>query len=390
MQLQNLRYKPSVYRIALGALFFNQGVVFASWASRIADVKTKLNLNEADLGAILLALPFGQMCAMALSGYLVTRFGSRKMISLAGFMYPTVLVMLAFANSSTALFATLMLFGVAANLNNISINTQAVGVEYVYGRPIMASFHGLWSLAGFCGGLLSALLVAGNIGIVPNFIGVLCFALTVLAVSWHFLLPEDIKPQTDSADASKKRTIFSPTPFIIILGVIAFGCMSCEGTMYDWSVVYFKDVIGATRESTRIGYICFMCAMASGRFAGDFMIVKFGIIRVLQASGILVFLGMLVAVALPDVLISALGFLLVGAGVSSVVPICYSLAGKSRRMSSGMAIATVSTIGFFGFLMGPPLIGFIAHASSLRWSLALMACIGLSVTLLAPTVKSRV
>ena len=195
MQLQNLRYKPSVYRIALGALFFNQGVVFASWASRIADVKTKLNLNEADLGAILLALPFGQMCAMALSGYLVTRFGSRKMISLAGFMYPTVLVMLAFANSSTALFATLMLFGVAANLNNISINTQAVGVEYVYGRPIMASFHGLWSLAGFCGGLLSALLVAGNIGIVPNFIGVLCFALTVLAVSWHFLLPEDIKPR---------------------------------------------------------------------------------------------------------------------------------------------------------------------------------------------------
>lgn len=389
MENQNLRHSPLVHRIALGTLFFNQGIIFATWASRIADVKTKLNLNEADLGGILFALPLGQICAMWLSGLLVTRFGSRAIILVASFLHPSVLVALSFAYTPTILFAMLMFFGMSSNLNNISINTQAVGVERIYGRSIMSSFHGLWSLAGFCGGLLSAFLVAENVGMFSNFIGVFIYTTISMLVAWHFLLREDIKPEVNPDDAKKKRTMFTPTPFILILGIIAFGCMSCEGTMYDWSVVYFKEVIGASQDTCRIGYIAFMSAMATGRFVDDWMITKFGIIRVLQSSGILVFVGMMIAVVFPDILWSSLGFLLVGAGVSSVVPTCYSLAGKSRRMSSSMAIATVSTIGFFGFLMGPPLIGFIAHASSLRWSLAMMASIGLLVTLLAPTMKKR-
>ena len=247
-------------------------------------------------------------------------------------------------------------------MNNISINTQAVGVECVYGRSIMASFHGLWSLAGFCGGIISAVLVAWNVDILSNFVGVCIFSIILAVVARQFILPEDIKPDPDPADAGKKRTMFSPTPFIITLGIIAFGCMSCEGTMYDWSVVYFKEIIGADNDTSRFGYIAYMSAMACGRFLGDAFITRYGVMKVLQCSGVLVFIGMIAAVVYPDVLISSLGFLLVGAGVSTVVPICYSMAGKSRRMSSGMAIATVSTIGFFGFLMGPPLIGFIAHA----------------------------
>lgn len=390
MELPKLNYTPIVYRIALGCLFFNQGIVFATWAGRIADVKVKLNLNEAELGGILFALPLGQVCAMALSGYLVTRFGSRIITLIAGIFYPAILVALAFANSATALFATLMAFGVAANMNNISINTQAVGVECVYGRSIMASFHGLWSLAGFCGGIISAVLVAWNVDILSNFVGVCIFSIILAVVARQFILPEDIKPDPDPADAGKKRTMFSPTPFIITLGIIAFGCMSCEGTMYDWSVVYFKEIIGADNDTSRFGYIAYMSAMACGRFLGDAFITRYGVMKVLQCSGVLVFIGMIAAVVYPDVLISSLGFLFVGAGVSTVVPICYSMAGKSRRMSSGMAIATVSTIGFFGFLMGPPLIGFIAHASNLRWSLATMACIGMLVTILAPRIKSRI
>ena len=226
--------------------------------------------------------------------------------------------------------------------------------------------------------------------ILSNFVGVCIFSIILAVVARQFILPEDIKPDPDPADAGKKRTMFSPTPFIITLGIIAFGCMSCEGTMYDWSVVYFKEIIGADNDTSRFGYIAYMSAMACGRFLGDAFITRYGVMKVLQCSGVLVFIGMIAAVVYPDVLISSLGFLLVGAGVSTVVPICYSMAGKSRRMSSGMAIATVSTIGFFGFLMGPPLIGFIAHASSLRWSLATMACIGMLVTILAPRIKSRI
>lgn len=160
--------------------------------------------------------------------------------------------------------------------------------------------------------------------------------------------------------------------------------------MFDWSVVYFKDVVGAAPDASRIGFIAFMSTMAMGRFVGDSLITKFGAVRVLQCSGIVIASGMMLAVIFPNAVVAAVGFLMVGAGVSSVVPTCYSLAGHSRRMKTGIAIATVSTIGFLGFLMGPPLIGFVSEISNLRCSFSLMALIGLLVTFVAPRLRNRV
>ena len=142
----------SFYRLAVASFFFLQGLVFASWASRIPDIKQALDLNEAQLGGVLFAIPVGQMSAMALSGYLVSRFGSHRMLLLAALLYSGTLMALGFISETWHLFAMLVFFGVAANLHNISVNTQAVGVERLYRRSIMAAFHGLWSLAGFVGG----------------------------------------------------------------------------------------------------------------------------------------------------------------------------------------------------------------------------------------------
>ena len=374
------------YRISVSAFFFIQGLVFSSWASRIPDIKDALHLNEAVLGSVLFALPVGQLSAMALAGYLVSRYGSKLVLPGAALLYPAALVGLGAASSIGQLTLGLFLFGITANLCNIAVNTQGVGVERLYNRSIMASFHGLWSLAGFCGGLVSTLMVGYDIPPLMHFCIIYAVTFAVLVTMRGSMLPRDAKP----ADEKKPKKVFvRPDRYILLLGLIAFGSMACEGTMFDWSGVYFETVIRPPKELIRLGYIAFMCTMACGRFTADRLVTRFGAIRVIRASGIVIATGLLLSVLFPHLTTATLGFLLVGFGTSSVVPLCYSLAGRSKTMLPGVALATVSTIGFFGFLLGPPVIGFIAHALNLRWSFALIALIGLTTTVAAPMLRQK-
>ncbi len=381
--------KPLEHRIAVGTLFFNQGIVFSAWATRIPDFKSALGLGDAALGSVLFAIPLGQMSVMLLSGWLVSKFTSARVAGIAGFVYPLMLFPLMLADSAGQLFCALFLFGVSANLTNISINTQAVDVERIYGRSVMASFHGVWSLAGFCGGVLSAFLVGLHVGVFEHFLGVNIFTLSVLSLARTHLVRGDFPPEPDGRTGAS-RGFWRPTPYILCLGATAFACMSCEGAMFDWSVIFFRDVVGTAPDVSRAGFIAFMSAMATGRFIGDSLINRFGHITVLRISGAFIASGMFVAVFHPEIATGVLGFLIVGFGVSSVVPTCYSLAGRSRRMSAGIAIAVVSTVGFFGFLIFPPLIGHIAQLSSLRFSFALMGMVGILVTFITPALRSHV
>ena len=164
--------------------------------------------------------------------------------------------------------------------------------------------------------------------------------------------------------------------------------MACEGTMFDWSGVYFQKVVEAPKELTTLGYAAFMGTMAGGRFLGDRIVTKFGKQLVLQASGVVITTGLLISVIFPTIVAATIGFLLVGLGVSSVIPFIYSTAGQSRKMSAGVALAAVSTIGFLGFLAGPPIIGFIAQEFGLRWSFALIAVLGFGTTVIASGIKN--
>ncbi len=368
------------YRIAVSTFYFIRGIVFASWASRIPDIQQRLGLSEAGLGGVLFALPVGQLLATMLSGYLVNRFGSRVTLSVGALLYPAGLVLLGGVTTLPQLFAALVLFGIFGNLCNISVNTQGVGVERLYRRSIMASFHGLWSLAGFTGGVIGALMVAANVSPSWHFVCIALLALVLLLLARRSVVPRDARHE---AASGKKGGFVKPDAFILTLGLIAFACMICEGTMFDWSSIYFAKIVQAPKALTRLGYIAFMSTMAGGRFVSDYFVTRFGSRTVLQLSGIMIVAGMLLAVALPDILPATLGFLLVGFGTSSVVPLVYSLAGKSRKIAPGMALALVSTIGFLGFLLGPPIIGFIAGLSSLRASFAVIALLGLGTTLLA-------
>lgn len=381
------RTAPGFYRLAACAFYFVQGLVFASWASRIPDIKQALHLNDAALGSLLFVIPLGQMSAMAFSGYAVGKYGSRKMLTLAAILYPGMLIPLGLARNVTELTAALFLFGMAANLSNISVNTQGVGVERLYQRSIMARFHGLWSLAGFIGGLISTWMVSRHLGPLEHFCFIFAFCMIVLLVMYPFMLPRDARPNRQTEPGGKKKIFTKPDKFVFLLGLIAFGSMVSEGTMFDWSGVYFESVIQPGPDLIRLGYIAFMCTMALGRFTADRLIIRFGVIPILQVSGITIATGLLLSVLYPGLIVSSIGFALVGFGTSSIIPMCYSLAGKSKAMIPSVAIATVSSIGFLGFLVGPPVIGFIAHASSLRWAFALIAIIGLMTTFIAPKLK---
>ncbi|HEX8677624.1 MAG TPA: MFS transporter [Segetibacter sp.] len=311
------------------------------------------------------------------------RFGTKSVMLVASLLYPLTLVLLSTTTSSTQLVLALLLFGLWANMINIAMNTQAVGVENLYGRSIMASFHGLWSLAGFTGAVLGSFFV--SVGLTPLIhFSIICGITGMVALaSFKSTLPNE------SNEEEAKPIFVKPDRGILILGLIAFSCMVCEGAMADWSGVYFQKVVETPARFTTIGYVAFTATMALGRFVGDWLATRFGVQRMLQLSGSIITTGLLIAVIFPNLISATTGFLLVGFGVSSVVPIVYGLAGKSTTMSASTALAAVSTIGFLGFLIGPPLIGFIAQVAGLRLSFALIAMLGFGTTLLAAKVKTN-
>ena len=368
-------------RIAVACFFFIAGISFASWASRIPDIKAKLHLSDAALGGVLFALPVGSMISLPLSGWLVAKYGSKRMVTIAVTCYPLILILIGTTANIWQLVSVLLVFGLFGNLCNISVNTQAIGVQASYGRSIMATFHGIWSMAGFTGAAIGTFLVSKDLSPVYHFAIIWLACLVLLVSIQRFALAKD-------HGHASLQVFVRPDSALMKLGLIAFSCMVCEGTMFDWSGVYFQKVVAAPKELITLGYAAFMGTMASGRFIGDFMVTRFGSRKVLEASGILITTGLLIAVLFPTIILATIGFLFVGFGVSSVIPLVYSAAGKSKTMSPGMALAAVSTIGFFGFMMGPPLIGLIAQAFSLRWSFTLIAVLGFGTTLLAARVKT--
>lgn len=373
---------PRTYRLAVACFFFLAGICFASWASRIPDFKQQLQLSDAALGSILFALPVGSMLSLPVSGWLVAHWGSKKAMLLGAIAYPFVLFLIGYSSTIPQLVVLLFCFGLFGNLMNISVNTQAIGVEALYGRSVMASFHGVWSAAGFTGAAIGAFMVSRQIIPFHHF-GFIAVAMILLGlVMQRFTLSHDSR--------SESQPLFAkPDSFLIKLGLIAFSCMACEGTMFDWSGVYFQKVVQAPKELTTLGYAAFMCTMAGGRFLGDWLVTKLGSKKMLELSGLTICVGLLLAVIFPNIVMATIGFLLVGMGVSSVVPLVYGQAGKQKTMLPGVALAAVSTIGFLGFLLGPPLIGFIAQAFGLQWPFSLIAVLGLGTTLLAGFTRFR-
>ncbi|STO14623.1 MFS transporter [Flavobacterium hibernum] len=373
-------------RFAVGMFYFGMGLSFATWASRIPDIKTALHLTEGDLGSILFALPMGQLVIMPFSGKMVTKFGSHRILIFSLIMYVLCLANLGLATSALQLSLGLFLFGLFGNLANIAVNTQGVYTEVLFRKTIMSSFHGMWSFAGFSGALVGLGMLALNLSPFHHFLIVGGVVLLMVAFNFKFLVKakEKIKNKT----SEKKKLFVKPDSALIWLGVIGFCSMASEGVMFDWSGVYFKDVVKAPGPLVILGYTSFMIMMASGRFLGDGLINKFGRERVMQISGVMISAGLFTAVFLPYIIPCTIAFMAVGLGVATIVPTVYSMAGKNPTVPPGEALTIVSSVSFLGFLMGPPVIGHIAESFGLQFSFAFIGIFGVLIAFMVSKIRT--
>ena len=375
-------------RLAVSLFYFSMGLTFATWASRIPDIKESLNLSEADLGTVLFSIPCGQLLMMPFSARIVVKYGSSKTVVAGIIMYIAAMVSLGLGHERWHLMLSLFFFGVFSNFTNISVNTQGLLTEGLFKKPIMSSFHGAWSLAGFTGALIGLLMM--NIGLPPRVHFAVVALLLYVVIAFNFRHLVKTRPAKPKAVEAENQRSFLPklNPALVWLGVIGFCSMVSEGIMFDWSGVYFKQVVKAPESLVVLGYTSFMIMMACGRFVGDKVTARFGRKRVLQVSGVLISGGMYLAVFLPYVIPAAIGFMLVGLGVSTVVPGVYSIAGKTPGIEPSKALTAVSSVSFLGFLIGPPVIGYIAHAVGLKMSFALIGIFGVGIAFLVNRVKA--
>ncbi|WP_161888427.1 MFS transporter [Pontibacter russatus] len=355
-------------RVSLSAFFFLSGFCFSSWAARIPTIKTSFGFNEAELGTILLAMPVSSLIGLPISGWLITRFDSRVPLSVAFVLFAVCLSLISLANTTGMLVAAIFLFAFCMRVLNISMNTQAITLQKLYDRKINGSFHGLWSTGGIAGVGYTTLMVALNIPMVPHLLSVSALAVLVTFVAYRFLL------RNDRSAGGNKLAIGKPDPYILYLGLLVFFAAICEGGMFDWSGIYFQQVVRVDIFTS--GYLVFMVFMALSRFLSDRLIDRIGMPATYMMSALFIFAGIGLATLVPSFWPAMAGFSLVGLGTAAVIPMTYTLAGASRKYSPGMAISIIATYGIVGMLIGPPLIGYLAHAFSLRASFVAFALAG--------------
>ncbi|HVC79517.1 MAG TPA: MFS transporter [Chloroflexota bacterium] len=374
---------PVAARRAVAAVFLINGTLGAGWATRIPAIQQHLHLDPRALGLALLGAAVGALVAMNLAGYLAARWGSSRVTVTAGLLFCASVPLLALAPSLLALVGALVFFGATTGSMDVAMNTQGVAVERRYGRPILTSFHAFFSIGGLTGAFLSGIATGHGVQPLPQFLAMAGLAAAGLLAASRFLLPA-------VADAGGSTVAFAfPTGALLILGAIGFCSVLGEGAIADWSAIYLLHNVGTGAALAAGGYAAFSLLMAAGRFAGDGLTVRFGPVIMVRLGASMAALGLSLALLIQWTPVALFGFGLVGAGFSAIFPIVLSAAGRARGMASGNAIAAVATCGYVGYLIGPPSIGFIAQAASLRAALSVVVILSLVAAVLAPVVRSR-
>ena len=356
-------------RFFLGLFFFLSGFCFASWASRIPTIKETFGYNEAELGTILLFMPISSLIGLPFSGWLVSRYDSRMPLA-GGFLLLSFAILgIGFAPTTALLIAAISLLSFSFRILNISLNTQAIHLQKQFGRKINGAFHGLWSTGGIAGVAFSTLLVGLDVSMDFHLSVVAALTFLITLAGQRFLL------RNDRAATGNRLLLGKPDPYIVYLGMMVFFAAICEGGMFDWGGVFFKEVVKV--DIFTWGYLFFMISMALSRFASDRVVEKIGMRKTYFFSALFIFVGVALPVLLPQFWPSLIGFCFVGLGTASIIPMTFTLAGYSAKYSPGMAISIIATYSIMGMLIGPPLIGYLAHAFDLRLSFITFALAGL-------------
>jgi MFS family permease len=370
-------------RRAVSTIFFVNGLILASWVPHIPAVKARHAISDGQLGLILLSMAAGSVLALPLAGWLVSRFGSRCMTALVALGFCLMLPLPIISANVGLLALSLMLLGACNGALDVSMNAQAAAVERQYQRSIMSSFHGLFSLGGLAGAAIAGLALSFGTTSRQHVIVTTFLALMTVASVLHWLLPDARQAEYRSP------TFVKPRGILLGLGILAFLGLLAEGAMADWSAVYLHDVLRADSATAAAGFAACSLMMAAGRFSGDQLANRFGPRRLLRTSGTVAAVGLGGGLLSGEPLFAIVGFGLVGLGIANIIPVLFSAAGRLHGVAAGPALAAVATTGYFGFLTGPPLIGFVAEVTSLSLALGIVSACCALIALSAGTVLQR-
>jgi MFS family permease len=392
VQLLNKIASPAISSRAIGrtraattAFFAFDGFAFASWAVRIPAVKAATGASPAALGVALLGVSGGAIATMALSGALCKRFGNTRVVIAAGAWLSLALLLPALARSAVALGAALAVFGIGYGSLNVAMNSIAVDVVAAVRRPIMPSFHAAWSIGGLAGATVGG-LIAPVLTPLPHFALVTVLGLTVTAIAGRVLLANPVPagpagPAPESRSETPKTESTRAWRVVLLLGIMAAFSTYGEGSVSDWGALRLHD-LGAAAGLAAAGYAAFALAEACGRLAGTSLLARFGQRRLLVAGGLITCAGMLTAALAPSVPVAVAGFAAAGLGLANVFPAAMARVGA---LAGPNGVATASTLGYTGFLLGPPVIGFLTGAIGLGPSLSTVSVLALASAALAWT-----
>ncbi|WP_238305955.1 MULTISPECIES: MFS transporter [Mycobacterium] len=362
-------------KVAVTAAFLAHAVVFSSWAAHIPQVKGDLGLDDGQLGTALFGAPLGSVAATVCCHWALPRWGSRRLVPVLVAGYALAAMTVGLATSGLWLFASLALWGAFQGGLDVAMNTSAGTVERLAGSPIMARFHGMWSVGALLGALIGAACVTAGIGLEPQlvFLGVLVLVV-VRPLTRHLVAGEAVAA---SPEARGRARI---TPTVAILAAVAFASFLCEGAATDWSANYVHDVIGAGPGLSALSYAAYTLAMVAVRFGALRLHARVPARRLLPALALIAVVAMGVTLATANPVLGVIGFAGLGVGVALLVPTAFSAAYGAG--GGGSAIAIVAATGWVGYLLGPPLIGHLAQWAGLSAALVVIPVV-LAVTAIA-------
>jgi hypothetical protein len=349
-------------QLAVASLFAALGFNYGTWTARLPAIKDNLGLSTSQLSLMLLAAALGSVFSFPVTATLLHRLGSRGASVASGAVLPLMLLGLAFAPGFAFACAVMVVHGVVASTMDVAMNAQGVEVERVHGQAVMSRLHAAFCL-GTMGGALLASGVTGLTGSVP-----LHFGMAALLVWAAVLLPRSALV-ADEGPAEGTRSFALPSGAALWLGAMAFLGMIVEGGMVDWSTLYLKESAGASQQVAPLGIASLQGAMLATRWVGDHARTRWGARAILFHGSLLAGAALAVALVLGGVVPGLLGFGLAGVGIAIVSPCVYAAGAKQ----GAVALASTMTLGSVGFLVGPPLIGSVAQATSLAWGVGVIA-----------------
>jgi predicted MFS family arabinose efflux permease len=351
-----------------------------TWAARVPALQERAGVSTATLGLALAGLAAGALVAMPISGWRTARVGSQRTTLICATGLVIALPLPALATSAVGLILGAFALGAANGGIDVAMNAHGVAVERRLGRPILSSLHACFSLGGLVGAALGALLAGADVDVRVNFAAMALLMAAVTLAAAPRLLPAD----ADAAPPGGRLAL--PPRALWPLGLIAFCCMLAEGAAADWSAVYLHGPLGAGAGVAALAFTAFSVAMTGARMVGDRLTLRAGAVRVVRGGALLATFGLGAALLIAEPAAGVAGFALLGAGVAVVVPSVFRAAGTAHGVTPGTALAAVTTAGYSGFLVGPPIIGALAGATSLPTALTLVLLATATVAVLAPRV----